>query len=244
MTLKHNREYLMKVGMWSDPRRMKRKRILRIPIISRLIGLAITLVVASAIAPTSSAQAPAKPSATAQLEVNAGTKVSYRVAEELVGLNFLGDAEGTTEAIKGALVLHPDGSIDSANSKVTVDLRTLKSDQDMRDSYIKGRTLETNKFPIAEFVARKLKGVPFPLPAPEQSGGQSHFQLVGDLTVHGVTKQVTLEGYAYFGRDMITGWANTSFTFATFHLTKPTVAHLLTVYDEIQLDIEFGLKRN
>jgi polyisoprenoid-binding protein YceI len=194
--------------------------------------------------PPSAAQPQAKPNAGIQLEVASGTKVSYRVREQLAGINFPDDAIGTTESITGALVILPDGSIDSSKSKLTIDLRALKSDQDMRDGYVQERTLETKKFPNAEFVPRKLQGVTIPIPAPDRSTGQSGFQLVGDLTVHGVTKEVTLSGYATFSRDLIAGRATTDFTFATFGLTKPSLARLLSVDDKIELDLEFKLKRN
>jgi polyisoprenoid-binding protein YceI len=192
-------------------------------------------------APSAIAQAPPNPSV--QLEVVAGTKATYRVREQLAGISFPDDAVGSTDSVTGGLVILPDGSIDPARSKLTIDLRDLKSDQDMRDGFIKGRTLETDKFPTAEFVARRLQGVPSPIPAPDRPTGQSGFQLVGDLTVHGVTKEVTLNGYATFSRDLIAGRALTDFTFSTFGLTKPSLARLLSVDDKIQLDIQFRLKR-
>ena len=82
-----------------------------------------------------------------------------------------------------------------------------------------------------------------PLPAPDRPTGQTGFQLVGDLTVHGVTKEVTLNGYATYSKDVVAGRANTDFTFATFGLTKPSLARLLSVDDKIQLELDFKLKR-
>ena len=99
-----------------------------------------------------------------KLDIAEGTKASYRVTEHLAGVNFPTDAIGTTESVTGGLVLAPDGSVDSAQSKLTVDLRNLKSDQDIRDVYVKTRTLETDKFPVAEFVPRRVEGLPSPLP--------------------------------------------------------------------------------
>jgi polyisoprenoid-binding protein YceI len=190
------------------------------------------------------AAAQAKPGAVAtQLDIAEGSKATYRVREQLAGLNFPDDAVGSTDSLTGSLMILPDGSIDAAKSKLTIDLRNLKSDQDMRDGYVKNRTLETDKFPTAEFVAKRIQGVTFPLPAPDRPTGQTGFQLVGDLTVHGVTKEVTLNGYATYSKDLVAGRANTDFTFATFGLTKPTLARLLSVDDKIQLELDFRLKR-
>ena len=138
-------------------------------------------------------------------------------------------------------MLYPDGSIDASRSKLTVDLRTLKSDQQMRDGYIQGRTLETEKFPTIEFVPRKTVGLPSPLPSGMQA--QAGFQLIGDLTLHGVTKEVTWNVIATFA-DQVAGRATTTLQFATFNLTKPSLARLMSVDDKIELEIEFRCRRS
>ena len=209
-----------------------------------VFSIAVAMPIAAVPSAAGARSAQAQKDASIQFDIAPGTKATYHVREQLAGVNFPDDAIGSTEGVTGTLVLLPDGTFDAAKSKLTFDLKALKSDQDMRDGYVQGRTLETDKFPTAEFVAHKLSGVPSPLPAPDRPTGQSGFQLVGDLTVHGVTKEVTLNGYATFSKDLIAGRALTSFTFATFGLTKPTLARLLSVDDKIDLDIQFRLKRN
>ena len=207
-----------------------------------IFALSLAIVVPVISFPVRAAQ-PQKDTAI-QLEATSGTTASYRVREQLAGINFPDDAVGSTDSVTGTLVLLPDGSFDAAKSKLTFDLHTLKSDQDMRDGYVQTRVLETDKFPTATFVPRKLQGVTLPLPSPDRPSGQTGFQLIGDLTLHGVTKEVTLNGYATYSKDLVAGRALTNFTFATFGLTKPTLARLLSVDDKIDLDIEFKLKRN
>ena len=184
---------------------------------------------------------PPDPTKPAKLEIMEGTKARYRVREQLAGINFPSDAVGTTESVTGMLVLNPDGSIDASVSKLTVDLRTLKSDQQMRDGYIQRSTLETEKFPMIEFVPRRAVGVPVPLPAGMQA--QAGFQLVGDMTLHGVTKEVTWNVVATFGNDQVAGRATTTLQFATFNLNKPSLARIMSVDDKIELEIEFKCKR-
>src|SRR5262245_40105338 len=70
---------------------------------------------------------PPDPTKPHKLEVTQGTKARYKVREQLAGINFPSDAVGTTEAVTGAVVVKPDGSIDAAQSKLTVDLKTLAS---------------------------------------------------------------------------------------------------------------------
>ena len=185
---------------------------------------------------------PPDPTKPAKLEIAEGTTARYKVREQLAGINFPSDAVGTTQGVTGTIVINPDGSIDAAKSKLTVDLRTLKSDQQMRDGYIQGRTLETEKFPLLEFMPKRTVGLPAPLPSGR--GAQSGFELIGDMTLHGVTKEVTWQVVAVFGNDQVGGRATTTLLFPTFNLTKPTLARLMSVEDKIELEIEFRCKRS
>jgi polyisoprenoid-binding protein YceI len=170
-----------------------------------------------------------------------GSSATYRVTEQFVGINFPNDAEGTTPTVSGNLVISPDGSIPAGSSKLTADLRNLKSDQDQRDGYVRNRVLETDKFPTAEFVPTKIDGLPKMIPFTGQAG----IQMTGNLTVHGVTKEVTFQGIATFNRNgTIAGRAKTTFNFVTFGLPKPTIARLMSVDDKITLELVYRLKRS
>jgi polyisoprenoid-binding protein YceI len=181
---------------------------------------------------------PPDPTKPHRLQVAPGTRARFSVQEQFVGIDFPNQAVGTTEGITGALVVNPDGSFDPS-SKLTVDLRTLSSDQQNRDNFIQGRTLETEKFPYLELVPKSAVGLPAPLPAGQQSG----FRLVSDMTMHGVTKEVTWTVVATFSNTGVAGRATTTVDFATFNLTKPSIARLMSVDDKIGLEVEFRFNR-
>jgi polyisoprenoid-binding protein YceI len=207
--------------------------------------LMVALASASAQAPAAGGPGPRKgpppppPTAGAKLQIVDGSSASYRVTEQFVGINFPSDAVGTSTAVAGTLGIAADGSI-VPGSKLTIDLRNLTSDQEQRDGYVRNRTLETAKYPMAEFVPTKIQGVPLMIPFQGQTG----FELTGNMTIHGVTKEVTFQGIATFGRDgTIAGRAKTNFTFATFGLTKPSIGRLMNVDDKIDLEIVFKFHR-
>jgi len=181
------------------------------------------------------------PTKAQKLELTAGTKARYRVTEQLAGINFPSDAVGTTEAITGAIIVNPDGSI-APDSKIVVDLKTITSDQSLRDNYVQTRTFEIAKFPNLEFVPTKAAGLPSPLPAGGQA--QAGFQLTGNTTLHGVTRETTWNVVATFGPTSVAGRATTTVDFAMFDMAKPTLARLLSVDDKIQLEIEFRCTRS
>jgi polyisoprenoid-binding protein YceI len=215
------------------------KKAMKRAILAGLVTLAVVAAVSAGNVPKVVDQNAAA-ATTTRLDIVDGSTASYRVQEQLAGVNFPSDAVGTTSSVTGALVIMPDGTINTAQSKLTIDLRNLKSDQDMRDGYIQKRTLETEKYAVAEFVPKRVQGLPSPLPAMGQAG----FQLVGDMTIHGMTSEVTWSGVATFNRDQVAGRATTNFTFAAFGLTKPTLARLLSVDDKIQLEVVFKFKRS
>jgi polyisoprenoid-binding protein YceI len=181
---------------------------------------------------------PTKPQ---KLEITTGTTARYKVTEQLAGISFPSDAVGTTQAITGALIVNPDGSF-AAGSKISVDLRTITSDQGMRDNYVRTRTLETEKFPTMEVVPKKANGLAAPLASGSQA--QVGFQLVTDVTLHGVTKEITWNVVAVLGAQQVGGRATTTLEFATFNMTKPSLARLMSVDDKIVLEIEFRATRS
>ncbi|MGE5603018.1 MAG: YceI family protein, partial [Nitrososphaerales archaeon] len=124
---------------------------------------------------------------TIRLVLQPDSQVSYRVREQLANVQLPSDAVGTTKAVTGTVVIRPDGQILADQSKFVVDLGTLASDSGMRDNYIRRNTLQTGTYPEAVFVPTAVEGLSTPLPA----SGDVSFKLVGDLTVRGVTKQVT-----------------------------------------------------
>jgi polyisoprenoid-binding protein YceI len=67
------------------------------------------------------------------------------------------------------------------------------------------------------------------------------FQLVGDLTVKGVTRPATWNVTARRAGAGVTGSAATAFTFGDFGLTQPRVPVVLSVADTIRLQYDFTL---
>ena len=71
------------------------------------------------------------------------------------------------------------------------------------------------------------------------TSGQATFQLLGDLTVRGVTRPVTWDVTATFTPQEVTGQAKTTFTFADFEIEKPGVALILSIEDQVGLELDF-----
>jgi polyisoprenoid-binding protein YceI len=166
-----------------------------------------------------------------------GNEARYRVREQLAGFEFPNDAVGVTSAITGVVLLDADGDVVPDSSSLTVDVTNLTSDEGRRDRYVRGQLLETTEHPTVVLEVKELRGLPWPLPA----SGQLTLQLLGDLTVKGVTRPSTWQVTATPKAGGLAGTARTSFTFADFAMTKPTFAFLLSVDDTITLEYDFHL---
>jgi polyisoprenoid-binding protein YceI len=171
--------------------------------------------------------------------VAAESEVRYRVREQLVGLSFPNDAVGTTSAVEGGVAFDGQGRVVAGNSRFTIDLRTLRSDEARRDNYLRRNTLETERYPTVTFVPTEVRRLPFPLPP----SGSVPVELVGDLTVKDATRRVTWEATASFDGPEVRISARTAFRFGDFGLRVPRVSVVLSVEDAIKLEADLVLRR-
>ena len=168
-----------------------------------------------------------------------GNEARFIVREQLAGFELPNDAVGKTTAITGQILLDGAGKVDSSGSRIVVDLVTLKSDRDRRDGFIKRRTLEVDSFPTATLVVTELRGLPAVLP----TTGPLALTLVGNLTVHGVTRPTTWTVTATANGGAFTGKASTHIKFGDFNMTQPRVPIVLSVVDDILLEYDFHFVR-
>ena len=169
-----------------------------------------------------------------------GNEARYLVTEQLARLNLPTDAVGVTDDLTGQLVLNADGTIDPIQSFFTVDLSSLESDSARRDNFLRNNTLQTGTYPTAVFTPTEAIGLPWPPPA----DGPVSFQLSGDLTIRDVTRPVTWDFAGQVSGDALTGTAHTAFTFGEFELDQPRVPVVLSVEDNIRLELDLHLVKD
>ena len=167
--------------------------------------------------------------------ISQGSEARYLIKEQLVRRNFPNDAIGKTSKVEGSIVFDPNGDMRLDSSRIIVDMSTLQSDSDRRDNYVHRNTLETNRFQTAEFVIREIPGFPWPLP----NVGNASFKLVGDMDLHGEKAPLIWDVMAEFDGNEITGLAKTSFRLDKFNLSKPRVAIVLSVEENVRLELDF-----
>jgi len=111
-------------------------------------------------------------------------------------------------------------------------MTSLQSNDGRRDDYLKNNSLQTDQFQTAKLIGTEVRGMQWPLPE-----GDTAFQLVTDATIHGVTKPLTWEVEATISGDRVVGLVHTTFKFDYFEMDKPSSFFVLSVVDEIRLEI-------
>jgi polyisoprenoid-binding protein YceI len=159
-----------------------------------------------------------------------------------MGKELPNDAIGETSEITGMITVDSTtGTLIPGQSKFVINTGVFKSDSDRRDGYVRGRLLESSKYPTVEFVPTSVRGL---TASAASASGPKTFELVGDLTVRGVTRPTTWKITAQQAPGRATGSASTKFTFADFTITPPRVPVLLSVADTIALEYDFTMSRD
>lgn len=143
---------------------------------------------------------------------------------------------GTTDQVAGQIVVDPQDPSQTQVGVIQVNARTLATDSEFRDRAIKNQILSTDDYELITFTPSEIVGLP-------ESGtvGQSYsFQIVGDLTIRDVTRQVTFEVTATpVSETRLEGTAQTTITYADWGISIPQVRQVASVSDEVRLEIDF-----
>jgi polyisoprenoid-binding protein YceI len=170
---------------------------------------------------------------------SAGNAARFIVREKLMMNTVDNDAIGVTTAVSGAITLDGHGRVDSATSRFIVQLDSLTTDQSRRDRFFKNNTLQTQQFPTAVLVVKELQGLPAVLP----TSGTMNLTIIGDFTVHGVTKPSTWTATVVAEPTGFSGKATTHVKFEDFNMTQPSVPVIARLDDDIKLEYDFHFVR-
>ena len=94
---------------------------------------------------------------------------------------MVSNVRGEFSKVTGTVVIDANAP-ENSRVEATIDAKTIHTRDEQRDTHLKSADfLDVEKFPTIKFVSKKIKG----------SDGE--WKVTGDLTIHGVTKEVTLD---------------------------------------------------
>ncbi len=152
--------------------------------------------------------------------VSSDSQAGYRVREELAGIGAESDAVGRTDQVTGSITLETDGAaVTLTAGDLTVDTTSITSDESRRDNRLRTDGLQTDTFPTATFTLTQ----PVEVPAAALGGSPADLTLVGDLTLHGVTKAVEIPAQAQLVDGTIQVAGSITFPLADYSIVAPNV---------------------
>ena len=145
--------------------------------------------------------------------------VGYRVKEVLGGVDTEG--VGRTNQVNGSLRIQETTLLSTV---FEINVASIKSDSSKRDSQFSGNIMDTATYPTATF--RLL--TPIELGAVPTDGQNITATAQGELTLHGVTQQVSFDVTAKIANGIIGVLGSIDITFADYGIANPSNAFVST----------------
>jgi polyisoprenoid-binding protein YceI len=145
-------------------------------------------------------------------QVAEGSYAGYRVDEVLNGTDVT--VVGRTEEVSGDVQVQ---DLAVTEAEITVDVASIATDQPNRDSYFRDNALEVGEHPTATFRLTE----PVSADAAPEAGDAATVEVAGELTLHGVTREVTAEVDASFDGATARVAGSIPITFADFDVEAP-----------------------
>jgi polyisoprenoid-binding protein YceI len=176
-------------------------------------------------ASTSSAT-PAAGDLTGQWTVAKGSRAGYRVKEQFVGQTSTHEAVARTSSVSGGVnVQQTGGGLQATGLRVAAQLADLHSvdqvegrDVALRDRFVGRTSLAVQEYPAAVFQASTIA-----LPSGVASGQTVTLSTPGQLTIHGVTRDVTARVDLRMAGGQVEAVGSTTIDMRDFGVNPPQV---------------------
>lgn len=111
---------------------------------------------------------------------------SHSHVEFAVRHMMVATAKGRFSEVSGT-ILYDGSNLESAKINVEIPIASIDTKQEQRDAHLKSPDFfDVENHPIATFVSKRISG-----------DNNGEFQIVGDLTLRGVTKEITLQAESH-----------------------------------------------
>lgn len=164
-----------------------------------------------------------------------GSFAGFRIDEVLVSVGSA-TAVGRTPSVEGSVAV---SGATVATAQITVDLTDVTTNDSRRDSAVQ-RALATSRYPDATFVLTQ----PIALASVPAAGERITVPATGDLTIHGVTRPVTIDLEAQLEGDVLVVVGSAPVALADYGVTAPTAPVVASVADEGTFEFQLYFTRS
>jgi len=143
---------------------------------------------------------------------------------------------GTTNQVAGQIAADLN-DLDAAQvGQITINARTLTTDADGRNRMLQNQILQTDQHELITFAPKQMVG----LPEAATVGQSITFQMVGDLTIRGTTREATFDvALTPTADNRLEGTALSTIRYADWGVSIPQVPSVAGVEDQVDLKLNF-----
>lgn len=173
--------------------------------------------------------------------LTAGSEARFYINEVLLGQDKT--VVGTTTDVTGDIQFSLASPATATVGTITVNARELATDDNRRNNQIKNRILESSsdEFQYIIFEPTSITGLPESVAVSDTF----NIQMVGNLTIHGVTREETFEvAVTVVSETELQGLGSTTILHENYELSIPRVPMVASVEDEVKLEIAFTATSN
>jgi len=143
---------------------------------------------------------------------------------------------GTTDQVAGQIAVDLTNPDTAQIGTIRINARTFATDSTQRDRAIQSQILQTDQHEYISFTPTELVG----LPDSVNPGEALTVQIVGDLTIRGVTREATFDAIVTpQSASRLAGTAMTTIRYADWGISIPQVPAVAGVSDQVQLQLDF-----
>lgn len=154
----------------------------------------------------------------------------YRIGERVASIEAA-EVVGRTRELEGSIRIDDQHLV---SASITADMTRLKSDQKERDKALETQALETRVYPAAGFELTE----PVPLPESLEDGEPVTVSARGNLTVHGVTREVEIPLDAQVSGGMLVVVGSFEITLADYEIDQSTAAFIASIEERALVEIQ------
>ncbi len=143
---------------------------------------------------------------------------------------------GVSSNLAGQIAFDESNPAATQVGEILINARDFATDNNFRNRAIANEILLTNTYEFITFTPKELVG----LPDSVTIGETYDFQVVGDLTIIGETREVTFDATVTpISESELQGLASVTILYADFGVTVPLSQAVSAVNDDVLLEIDF-----
>ena len=152
----------------------------------------------------------------------AHTSVQFAVRHMMVST-----VRGTLGTVTGVVNLD-ESDVTKSTVEATIDVAGTDTREPKRDGHLRSPDLlDVSKYPTITFKSKRVT-----------KEAEDRYGVTGDLTIRDVTKELIWDANGKIDGNEALGTAKTNFKFGYFNLNQPRVPRVLSIVDDIKLELD------